>query len=133
MVKKKKNCSPCTALADRTNFSAHAQQDEDALVGGITRTHTLARPNAMEYRIGTMNEAYTVGRTELVAWLNRLLGFLFAAAKVVLILSVIVYIIDYIYKAWNLIPESLAQGSLFYSSFLKISKTFFPYLQGIIG
>lgn len=27
----------------------------------------------MEYRIGTMNEAYTVGRTELVAWLNRLL------------------------------------------------------------
>ena len=27
----------------------------------------------MEYRIGTMNEAYTVGRTELVAWLNKLL------------------------------------------------------------
>lgn len=72
-------------------------------------------------------------RLSMLSWLNRLLGFLFAAAKVVLILSVIVYIIDYIDKAWNLIPESLAQGSLFYSSFLKISKTFFPYLQGIIG
>jgi len=27
----------------------------------------------MEYRIGTMNEAYTVGRTELIKWLNDLL------------------------------------------------------------
>ena len=72
-------------------------------------------------------------RLTMMNWLNRMLGFLFAAAKVVIIMSVVVYILDYIDNAWNLIPEGLSGKSLFYSAFLKISHTFFPYLQSIIG
>lgn len=72
-------------------------------------------------------------RLTMMNWLNRMLGFLFAAAKAIIIMSVAVYIIDYIDNAWGLVPEGLAGKSLFYSTFLKISQTFFPYLQSIIG
>lgn len=70
-------------------------------------------------------------RLTMLNWLNRILGFLFAAVKVVLVFSVAAYILNYIEGEWGLLPNGFGQDSLCYHSFLKISRALFPYLQSI--
>lgn len=70
----------------------------------------------------------------MLNWLNRLLGFIFAAAKILIILAVAAYIIDFADKTWNILPDkNILDRSQSYGSLVKIYKSLFPYLQELIG
>ncbi len=69
----------------------------------------------------------------MLGWLNRLLGVLFCAIKSVVILSIIVYVINYINKTWNLIPDSIFSDSYFYPHLTNLSEKIFPYMQNLVS
>ncbi len=68
----------------------------------------------------------------LLGWLNRLLGILFAAAKSLIILSLIVFILNYLDRSWNILPDSLSANSLFYPQLTMLSERIYPHLQSLI-
>ena len=68
----------------------------------------------------------------MLNWLNRLLGILFCAIKSVVIMSIIVFLLNYIDKTWDLIPNSIFSKSIFYPHLEGLSQKIFPYLQSII-
>lgn len=70
----------------------------------------------------------------MLGWLNRLLGVLFSTIKTVVILSLIVFVLDYINQMWHLFPKDDAfAGSVFYPELTKWSKKIFPYLQSLLS
>ncbi len=69
----------------------------------------------------------------MLGWLNRLLGILFSAIRSVVILSILVYVINFINKSWNLIPDSIFSGSYFYPHLTNLSEKIFPYLQNLVS
>jgi membrane protein required for colicin V production len=69
----------------------------------------------------------------LLGWLNRLLGIIFSAAKWVIIMSLIAYVINYINASWHIIPDSFFAGSHFYPQLTALSEKIFPYLQSIVS
>lgn len=71
-------------------------------------------------------------KISMLDWLNRILGFIFAAFKTTLILSVGAYVLDYVKKIWEFIPDDLFTSSAMYNYLLKFSNVVFPYLQDIL-
>ena len=65
----------------------------------------------------------------MLGWLNRLLGFLFGAAKAIIILSVVVCAINWINGTFHLIPEDFLAKSRGYALLADFAKEFFPFLQ----
>ncbi len=72
-------------------------------------------------------------KLSLLGWLNRLLGILFCAMKAVVILSLVVFVINYINKSWSLIPTEWFSGSIFYPHLSLLSEKIFPYLQSLVS
>lgn len=69
----------------------------------------------------------------LLGWLNRLLGIIFSAAKWVIIMSLIAYMINYINASWHIIPDSFFDSSHFYKQLVNLSHKIFPYLQSMVS
>ena len=65
----------------------------------------------------------------MLGWLNRLLGFLFGAAKAIIILSVVVCAINWLNGTFHLIPEDFLAKSRGYALLSDFAKEFFPFLQ----
>lgn len=65
----------------------------------------------------------------MLGWLNRLLGFLFGAAKAIIILSVVVCAINWLNGTFHLIPEDFLAKSRGYALLADFAKEFFPFLQ----
>lgn len=72
-------------------------------------------------------------KLSLLGWLNRLLGILFCAIKAVVVLSLVVFVINYINKSWSLIPAEWFSGSIFYPHLSLLSEKIFPYLQSLVS
>ena len=68
----------------------------------------------------------------MLGWLNRLLGIVFSAAKAIIIMSLIVFALNYADKAWEIIPDSWFKGSIFYPHLTGLSEKLFPYLQSLL-
>ncbi len=73
-----------------------------------------------------------VVKLSMLGWLNRILGFLFAGLKAIIILSVIVYIINYTNNIWEIIPKETFSGSKCYKFLTDFSAKIFPYMQNIL-
>ena len=71
-------------------------------------------------------------KISMLDWLNRILGFIFAAFKAALILSLGAYMINYVAKIWDFIPDNLFSSSAMYNYLLKFSDVVFPYLKNLI-
>lgn len=69
----------------------------------------------------------------LLGWLNRLLGILFSSIKWIIIMSLIAYIINYIYDSWNLLPDSFPGKSQLYQQLTNLSEIIFPYLKSMVS
>lgn len=70
-------------------------------------------------------------KLSMLDWLNRLLGFVFAGIKSIIILSLIAYVITYLNNIWDLIPRETLDGSKGYRFLTDFSAKVFPYLQSI--
>lgn len=70
-------------------------------------------------------------KLSMLDWLNRLLGFVFAGVKSVIILSLIAYVITYLNNIWDFIPRETLDGSKGYRFLTDFSAKVFPYLQNI--
>ena len=75
----------------------------------------------------------SIVKISMLGWLNRLLGVVFAALKTIVILSIIVYLIDYINGAWHIFPGQYTGGSKCYQALGKIAANLFPYLKGFFN
>lgn len=73
-----------------------------------------------------------VVKLSMLEWLNRLLGFIFAGLKTLIILSVIIYIFNYLNNIWDLIPKESLSASKGYQILTDLSVKLFPYMQGIL-
>lgn len=71
-------------------------------------------------------------KISMLDWLNRLLGFVFAAIKTIMILSLIVYVINYLNNIWDFIPKDTLANSKGYYFLTNFSTKIFPYLQSIL-
>lgn len=71
-------------------------------------------------------------KLSMLEWLNRLLGFIFAALKTIIILSLIVYILESLNGTWNIIPKETLNASKSYQILTNFSAKLFPYLQHIL-
>ncbi len=67
----------------------------------------------------------------MLGWLNRIVGVLAAVAVGIMILSIAVYAIDAVNKAWSLIPKGLIEKSSFYPMLLDLSGSIFPHLRSL--
>ncbi len=66
----------------------------------------------------------------LLGWLNRLLGILFTTAKFLILLSLVVYLINYMNSnITTVIPQEYLNESRFYPALTELSQNIFPYLQ----
>lgn len=70
-------------------------------------------------------------KLSMLDWLNRLLGFVFAGVKSIIILSLIAYVITYLNNIWDIIPQETLAGSKGYQFLTGFSAKVFPYLQNI--
>lgn len=69
-------------------------------------------------------------KLSMLNWLNRLLGVVFAALKIIIILSVIVYLVNELNAAWHLIPDHVLSQSRCYRALSRIAVGLFPFLKG---
>lgn len=74
-----------------------------------------------------------VVKLSMLGWLNRLLGFIFAAIKTMIILAVIAYVINYINGMWHIIPQAKLNASPLYCNLIKFYKWLFPYLENFFA
>lgn len=68
----------------------------------------------------------------LLGWLNRILGLIFAAMKVVIILSLLTVLVGYVQKTWGALPENMFAGSQLYPHLTDIADKFCPVLQSLL-
>lgn len=68
----------------------------------------------------------------MLGWLNKLLGGLFAIAKWVLILSLIVVAFNSINQTFNLVKPGVLAESQLYPILNEIANTIFPYLKNLL-
>lgn len=71
-------------------------------------------------------------KLSMLEWLNRALGFVFAALKAIIILSLIIYVLDCFNNTWHFIPKETLQTSKGYLFLNNFSAKLFPYLQNIV-
>jgi Colicin V production protein. len=67
----------------------------------------------------------------MLGWLNRVLGFIFAALKIIIILCIIVSAIGYFNPKLGLIPDDILNQSKGYNFLKEFANTTFPYLRNI--
>ena len=68
----------------------------------------------------------------MLGWLNKLLGGLFAIAKWVLILSLLVVAFNSINQTFNLVKPGVLAESQLYPILNEIANTIFPYLKNLL-
>ena len=68
----------------------------------------------------------------MLGWLNKLLGGLFAIAKWVLILSLIVVAFNSINQTFSLVKPGVLAESQLYPILNEIANTIFPYLKNLL-
>lgn len=73
-----------------------------------------------------------VVKISMLDWLNRLLGFIFAALKTIIILSLFAYIVESLNETWHIIPQETLNASKSYQLLSGFSAKLFPYLQHIL-
>ena len=66
-----------------------------------------------------------------LGWLNRLLGAILGAAKIILLLSVIVYTFNRINTNWNLVSNATLKESSIWVWLVDLYEKVFPYLLKI--
>lgn len=66
-----------------------------------------------------------------LGWLNRLLGAILGAAKIILLLSVIVYAFNRINSNWNLVSNATLKESSIWVWLVDLHEKVFPYLLKI--
>lgn len=66
-----------------------------------------------------------------LGWLNRLLGAILGAAKIILLLSVIVYAFNRINTNWNLVSNATLKESSIWVWLVDLHEKVFPYLLKI--
>ena len=66
-----------------------------------------------------------------LGWLNRLLGAILGAAKIILLLSVIVYAFNRINTNWNLVSNATLKESSIWVWLVDLYEKLFPYLLSI--
>ncbi|MEG1484444.1 MAG: CvpA family protein [Bacteroidales bacterium] len=71
-------------------------------------------------------------KLSMLEWLNKLLGFVFAALKAIIILSIIVYVINYLNNCWDFIPKETFATSKTFKFLTAFSSKLFPYLQNLL-
>ena len=72
-------------------------------------------------------------KLSMLGWLNRLLGFLFGALKATIILSIAVYLINYINNMFHIIPQDIFSGSRGYAFLEHFHRNIFPFLEKIFS
>lgn len=68
-------------------------------------------------------------KLSMLGWLNRLLGFLFGALKATIILSVAIYVLNYLNKMLQIIPQEIFANSKGYAFLGHFSQQIFPFLE----
>lgn len=68
-------------------------------------------------------------KLSMLGWINRILGFLFGAAKAIIVLSVVVCTINWLNGTFHLIPDDFLAKSKGYALLADFAKDFFPFLQ----
>lgn len=69
----------------------------------------------------------------LLGWLDRLLGGIFAAIKVILILSIFVLLFSDLNHTYGWVDNKTLDGSLFYKPLKDLAYAIFPYFKGIFA
>ena len=72
-------------------------------------------------------------KLSMLGWLNRLLGFLFGALKATIILSIAVYLINYINNMLHIIPQDIFSSSRGYAFLEHFHRNIFPFLEKIFS
>lgn len=70
-----------------------------------------------------------IAKLTMMGWLNRILGFLFGAAKAIIILSIAASALNWINGTFHLIPDDFLADSRAYGFLSGFAKEFFPFLQ----
>jgi membrane protein required for colicin V production len=67
----------------------------------------------------------------MMDWLNRLLGIVFAALQVIMVLSILVYLLDNVNDSWNIFSRDTLNKSRSYIFLHNFAIKVFPYLKGL--
>jgi membrane protein required for colicin V production len=67
----------------------------------------------------------------MMDWLNRLLGVIFAALQVIMVLSIFVYLLDNINDSWQIFSRDTLNKSQSYQFLHHFATKIFPYLKGM--
>ena len=71
-------------------------------------------------------------RLIMLGWLNKLLGVVFALLKTGLIVGLAILVFSSLNATFDLVQESVINGSVLYQPLKKIALEVFPYIQNII-
>lgn len=74
----------------------------------------------------------TLIKISMLGWLNKLLGFIFAALKAIIILGLVCYAIKYCNDLFNFIPNKYLETSKCYTNLISLTNRIFPYLNAFI-
>lgn len=74
----------------------------------------------------------TIIKISMLGWLNKLLGFFFAAIKTIIILGLLAYAFKYLNDSFELVPNKYLYTSKCYTSLISFTQKIFPYLQSFI-
>ena len=69
----------------------------------------------------------------LLGWLDRLLGGIFAAIKVILILGIFILLFSDLNHNYGWVDNNTLDGSLFYKPLKDLAYTIFPYFKGLFA
>lgn len=71
-------------------------------------------------------------RIVMLGWADRLLGIVFAFAKVFLVIGLLILLFDAINTKFELVKPETINGSLFYNPLKQVANVVFPYLKELI-
>jgi membrane protein required for colicin V production len=83
--------------------------------------------NVLGKMMNSLAEAVSLGM------INRMLGVVFGLAKGIIILSIVVYFVNFLDQKFNFISEEKKEESLFYQPFVQISETLFDIFDSDLG